>query len=287
METAKQIIGHKIYTLKSLMAEFVEKGKTISEQTIRNHLRHGEFGAYRYLDNERFLLKFNAIDEYLNRPLQKKKSKAEKPLHKIIVPKYNNEEARNLATEKIEDEIQNNAEWTKIDGAIESEMQQRLDFYIQLNLQETTVKEIGDEELSEMSNDYLEIPQNLFNYVATRYQTIAQRDYFLNRYWQYYNFNKNNEGFDLKNPAIEMILRNVIDDEIKINHLRWLSNIDPLNFAYKDALTDAIKRWQDMVSGITYLPKRGTKIETKEMETDKDKDKELFTARKMQQSQIK
>jgi len=245
----------KEYTIQSLQVELKSKGRNLTEKTIYQKVRLGGFGVYECLDGlKEFLLKSNAVDSYLN-PLIKIKKRAKEKIKHILRPKYSEDEARELAKKMIDKEIESNSSWVRDkDKDFEGEKIKRIDNYIQMKLQEVIVAIIDEKALKENAEETKELPQDTLNYINTRYSIKSERDFFINRYFGYLDKYK---SLEIDDPIMDTVLRNAIDDELKINYLRWLANRLPTDDSVTSALDSAIKRWNDMVSSLGLLLRRG------------------------------
>ncbi|MDD5061368.1 MAG: hypothetical protein PHN44_03690 [Candidatus Marinimicrobia bacterium] len=279
----RDYIGWVKYTMETLRDELAEKGRPLTVGTVSGHLRRGKFGHVEYLQGaDEFLLQSNAVDNFLHPPLppRKKRPRKKNGGRKIIVPKYSEEEAAELAQKRLDEEILNNPELLGELSPDDDERTERQEYYTRQILNEYVAKELDEDEFQEQAQAMTELPQDLFGYIATRYAAKAQREYFINRYWQYI---KANQKLDMLNPMHDTILRNVIDDEIKINHLRWLMSVDPVNAGYNEMLNHCINRWTKMMAGLGILGRAGQNLpektvpkeEGKAADPEKEKD-ELF-----------
>ena len=266
----------KEYTIKSLQVELKSEGRNLTEKTIKQKVREGEFGVYECLDGlKSFLLKSNAVDSYLNPPIKVKKRKKDKIKH-ILRPKYSEDEARKLAERKINNEIESGSSWIRaMDKDFEEEKIKRTDNYMQMKLQEVIVAIIDEKALLENAKEIKELPQDTLNYINTRYSNKSERDFFINRYFGYLN---KYESLEIEDPIADMVLRNAIDDELKINYLRWLANRLPTEDSVTSALDSAIKRWNDMISNRLLLLRKGqAPPPIKPKDDDEEEEHELYS----------
>ena len=277
MKRKREFIKWQEYTLLSLRAELLGAGKNLTKKTIEKKVREGRFGVVEWLKGgDRFMLKSNAIDNFLNPPL--KRQKQEKDDRKTVIrPRYTEDRARDLAGKRVESEIKDRAKWVKENDieteTFEEEKERRLEAYTRMKMQEIEMEKVTQEDLEEQANVIDEYPQDTLNYIATRYNTTAEREFFLVRYLQFLKEFK----LDIENPIHDMILRNAIDDELKINHLRWLLSAQLVDEETNSALDKATKRWSELVGSLGLLFRRRASIPETPKETETETKEELYT----------
>lgn len=256
MDKVSEKIVPKIYTTHTLRQELLEEDKNLKIEMIEKKLRWGEFGSVQWLKKDEFIIKSNAVWNYINKPL---KGKKREKIKKVLLPKYTEDEAESTAKIMIDKEIDRRAKWMwnlDLDSdEFKEEKERRMKFYKE-NLMREYSEQSVDMDITMAEIERLrEYPYDLMNYVAIRYTLQSERDYFIDRYMSYL------EQYDIEigDPKCDTILRNVIDDEIQISILRQMrrSSASMFNEDINKALDSAIKRWNEMAGGLGILSRRG------------------------------
>lgn len=251
----KEKIVQREYTLDIFRAELKEAGKNLTRETIRKKLLHGEFGAVQWIDkdHENFIVRSNVIYNYINKPRGKNRPRQKKDTIKVLMPKYSEDEAGQIAESKIKAEEERKAKWTwNLDKKeLREARQDRANFYIKKLMSECEIQEVDKTILMEEVDNVRRFPLGLLNFVVTRYENKSEQDYFIERYMAYVSCYK----FSETDPKYDTILRNAIDEELLMIQLRQIlrSPVGLFDDDVHKALSKTTDRWRNLLGGAGIL----------------------------------
>jgi hypothetical protein len=267
------------YTVVTLQKELKDRGKNLGETTIKKFLDTGKFGPVEHTGGRscrHFYLRADAVDNFLKAYARPEPAEDVK---KIVVKMYSQDGAREMARNKVEDDIKRGAPWVKDAEALGTEgytleIENMIERYSSILLEKyIEVPDVSIEDIQEI----IKLPQDTLSYAETRYEG-AVRDYFISRYIGYF---KHNDSLNMLNPINDAIIRFVIDDEIIINELRTKITLSTGN-AKEDVATRAVihetlsqvtNRWLSNIKTIGLSAKPGQNVPAKEPSKTEDEDK--------------
>ena len=243
---------------------WLERATLLKIRTICKHIDFGHFGPvekiapkqWRFHDGHRAICRFNNGRYEKSRVLTVRRNQAQEIKQRLgfqydsnqhlAVYRYDAEEARELATQRVDNEIaEGMVNWQGLDPASQEYQDlrtDRIDYYCNQLLNEIMLIKKADSTSSQQRRAELLLPTVLWH--IDQKLPKAEAEYFLTQYHQYRKVNQRN----LDNPVIEFIATQSILEQLVIRRRREMQILagDITDDSLEKVLTMALKRWKDL-----------------------------------------